>query len=183
MTKMWNRKLQKALITLCLAILFFNPAESLQIGGGLKGGSISDLLTVSIIGLALGGLRNRVKQHQSHHHQPQASANHQRPMFLPWQAPPPPQYPMMQPTHVIPSLHPQLIQPQPFFQDISPMLMQLQGEQIYAPMATHLAPSVLTHQALDNLHKLDSLNLRLSDQEWKALESKAIETLLRYSPQ
>ncbi|GFY74239.1 hypothetical protein TNIN_135381 [Trichonephila inaurata madagascariensis] len=138
---MWNSKLQKTLTTLCLVALFLTPIECFQIGN--QKGGLSDLLTASIIGLVLGGVRNRVRQQQAaSSQQPHASANHPRPMFLPWQtAAPVPQYPMMQPSHVIPSLHPQLIQPQPFFQDISPLLMQLGEEQIYAPMATHLVPS------------------------------------------
>ncbi|GFR17819.1 hypothetical protein TNCT_251951 [Trichonephila clavata] len=179
---MWNSKLQNTLTTLCLVALFLTPIECFQIGN--QKGGLSDLLTASIIGLVLGGVRNRVRQQQAaSSQQPHASANHPRPMFLPWQtAAPVPQYPIMQPSHVIPSLHPQLIQPQPFFQDISPLLMHMGEEQIYAPMATHLVPSILAHKAIDQLHNLHSYeNMPSFEEEWKALESKAIRTLLQYT--
>ncbi|GIY75106.1 hypothetical protein CDAR_372011 [Caerostris darwini] len=202
---MWNKRFQQICSTLCITFLLVNPSESLpslqSLIGGHKGASLSDLLTVSIIGLALGGVKNKLRQHQAPPppppQQPQASANHQRPMFMPWQAAPAPQYPMMQPTQMMPTLHPQMIQQQPFIQDISPLLMQLGQEQMFSSMATQLAPSVLGHQAMDDttslMHNLDSFKNLPSfadpmqnaalQQQWKALESKAIRTLLRYGAQ
>ncbi|GIZ00669.1 hypothetical protein CEXT_255111 [Caerostris extrusa] len=90
-----------------------------------------------------------------------------------------------------------MLQPQPFIQDISPLLMQLGQEQMFSSMATQMAPSVLGHQAIGDttslMHNLDSFKNLPSfadpyanaalQQQWKALESKAIRTLLRYGAQ
>ncbi|KAG8178636.1 hypothetical protein JTE90_010547 [Oedothorax gibbosus] len=156
---MWTKTSLHLLCPSFLLFLFLSPGNSFHMGNQApqgrhlfhKGHNWGDLLTASIIGLAIGGVRNRLKQQQKPlnlQQQMKVSANNQHARFLPFPLqglmPFQPQFPMMhQASQMLPAFHPQILSRHPFMEDPLAPLLMMEAEEA---MASQLMHSILLQQ-------------------------------------
>ncbi|XP_015904252.1 uncharacterized protein [Parasteatoda tepidariorum] len=172
---MWHNKIRRLISATCVAVLLISNNADASPFGGLRAGNIGDLLTPIVIGAILGGARHRLKAQKEQdgaNQQPLPSAQHHHPYYtpLPWYPNPFQQHPLLQAqaSFMLPAIHhEEMIHPQaPFYPDMSSLLLQLNREQAYPPMASHMAPTIFDRNALQGLNGMDFPALE-SLQSWQ----------------